>query len=158
VPPERTRTFPTLAQDVPSRPSLGYWSSTDFASLVLLPRTATTPITAGVRGTATGCDQAEVPAVSDDLTVLRNEFPAFSIWREQTPGRSRYVARSRHQGLNPHTVVTDDLQELRDALQPEQDPEATNRGPFSPQQPDVASGLPTLGAQPGPFAGTGSSR
>jgi hypothetical protein len=122
MPPEHTRTFLTLAQDVPSRPSLGYWSSTDFASLVMLPRTAMTPITADARGTATGRDEAEVPAVSDDLTVLRNEFPAFSIWQEETPGRSRYVARSRRQGLNPHTVVTDDLQELRDALQPQRAP------------------------------------
>jgi hypothetical protein len=76
--------------------------------------------------------------VSDDLMVLQNEFPAFSIWQEETPGRSRYVARSRHQGLNPHTVVTDDLQELRDALQSGQ--------------------TPALLTQPNPFAGTSSPR
>jgi hypothetical protein len=56
--------------------------------------------------------------VSDDLTGLQSEFPAFRIWREEFPGRSRYVARSRYPGLNPHTVVTTDLRELRAALQP----------------------------------------
>jgi hypothetical protein len=56
--------------------------------------------------------------VSDDLTGLQAHFPAFRIWQEQFPGRSRYVARSRYPGLNPHTVVTTDLRELSDALQP----------------------------------------
>jgi hypothetical protein len=56
--------------------------------------------------------------VSDDLTGLQADFPAFRIWQEQFPGRSRYVARSRYPGLNPHTVVTTDLRELSDALQP----------------------------------------
>jgi hypothetical protein len=55
--------------------------------------------------------------VSDDLTGLQAEFPAFRIWREDFPGRPRYVARSRQQDLNPHTVVTADLRELREALQ-----------------------------------------
>ena len=31
--------------------------------------------------------------------------------------RVRYVARSLHPGLNPHTVVTDDVGELRAALE-----------------------------------------
>ena len=63
--------------------------------------------------------------MSDDLTGLQAEFPAFRIWREEYPGRPRYVARSRHLGLNPHTVVTTDLRELRDALQPGPSPDAT---------------------------------
>ena len=56
--------------------------------------------------------------MSDDLTGLQAEFPAFRIWQEQLPGSPRYVARSRYPGLNPHTVVTTDLRELRAALQP----------------------------------------
>ena len=62
--------------------------------------------------------------MSDDLTGLQAEFPAFRIWREGFPGRSRYVARSRYLNLNPHTVVTTDLRELRDVLQPRPSPDA----------------------------------
>jgi hypothetical protein len=56
------------------------------------------------------------PLAADDLAELRREFPQFRIWRETLPDRSRYVARSQRAGLNPHTVVTDDLGELRAAL------------------------------------------
>jgi O-methyltransferase involved in polyketide biosynthesis len=56
--------------------------------------------------------------VGEDLAVLQAEFPAFSIWEEQMPGRVRYVARSRTEGINPHTVITADVDELREALQP----------------------------------------
>ena len=59
----------------------------------------------------------EVTAVSDELTVLQDEFPAYRIWQEQLPGRTRYIAR-RLQGLGPHTVVTADANELRQALAP----------------------------------------
>jgi hypothetical protein len=52
----------------------------------------------------------------DPLPALRAEFPAFRIWRETTRDRVRYIARSPHLDLNPHTVVTDDLGELRAAL------------------------------------------
>ena len=38
--------------------------------------------------------------------MLKAEFPAFQIWREEMPGRARYVARSLHADLNPHTVIT----------------------------------------------------
>jgi SAM-dependent methyltransferase len=54
----------------------------------------------------------------DDLAVLRADYPGYKIWREITPGRDRYVARSLIAGLNPHTVVTADLSELRDVLEP----------------------------------------
>ena len=50
------------------------------------------------------------------LADLRKQFPGFRIWREMTGERSRYVARSARPGLNPHTVVTGDLGELRTAL------------------------------------------
>ena len=54
----------------------------------------------------------------DDLAVLRADFPGYRIWQECTPGRNRYVVRSLLPGLNPHTVVTADLSELRDVLEP----------------------------------------
>jgi hypothetical protein len=60
----------------------------------------------------------EVTPVSDELTVLRDEFPGYRIWQEQLPGRTRYVARRQHEGLGPHTVVTADVSELRQALAP----------------------------------------
>jgi len=59
----------------------------------------------------------EVTAVSDELAVLRDAFPAYRIWQEQLPGRTRYIAR-RLQGFGPHTVVTADADELRHALAP----------------------------------------
>lgn len=56
--------------------------------------------------------------MSDELTVLRDEFPGYQIWQEQLPGRTRYVARRQHEGFGPHTVVTADVGELRQALAP----------------------------------------
>ena len=56
--------------------------------------------------------------IRNELAVLRDDYPGYKIWREVTPGRERYIARSLHFGLNPHTVVTADLSELRDVLQP----------------------------------------
>jgi hypothetical protein len=53
-----------------------------------------------------------------DLASLRARFPCFRIWREHTFDRARYMARSLHPGLNPHTVLTDDFDELRAALEP----------------------------------------
>jgi S-adenosyl methyltransferase len=63
-------------------------------------------------------DRTEVPVVSDDLAVVRADFPAYQIWQEEGRSQPRYVARSRAWRLNPHTVVTSDLAELRDALSP----------------------------------------
>lgn len=54
----------------------------------------------------------------DQIPGLLADFPCFRIWREQTCDRVRYVARSLHTGLNPHTVVTHDIGELRAALEP----------------------------------------
>ena len=54
----------------------------------------------------------------DDLALLRADFPDYKIWQEHAPGRRRYVVRSLIPGLNPHTVVTADLSELRDVLEP----------------------------------------
>ena len=77
----------------------------------------------------------QMPTLSDDLTVLRAEFPAYKIWQEHTPGRARYVARSLRDGLNPHTVVTSDLAELRNALEPAR---PAGMIPFTPDQPNIA--------------------
>jgi hypothetical protein len=53
-----------------------------------------------------------------ELPGLRADFPCFRIWREETCDRDRYVVRSLHPGLNPHTLITDDIAELRSALEP----------------------------------------
>jgi len=50
------------------------------------------------------------------LDQLRTDFPAFDIAREITGDRIRYVSRRRCWGVQPHTVVTADLNELRAAL------------------------------------------
>ena len=76
-----------------------------------------------------------MPTLIDDLAVLRADFPAFKIWREHIPGRARYVARSLRDGLNPHTVVTSDLGELREALEPAR---AAGKIPFTTAQPNIA--------------------
>lgn len=55
---------------------------------------------------------------AQDLATVRADYPGYRIWREITPGRDRYVARSLLPGLNPHTVVTADLSELRSVLEP----------------------------------------
>ncbi len=50
------------------------------------------------------------------LAALRKEFPRYQIWLEQAHGHYRFVARRLHPGTSPHTLVTDDLAELRAAL------------------------------------------
>jgi O-methyltransferase involved in polyketide biosynthesis len=54
----------------------------------------------------------------DDLATVQGHFPGYRIWREVFPGRDRYIVRSLLPGLSPHTLVTDDLAELREVLQP----------------------------------------
>ena len=66
--------------------------------------------------TVTDSNFPSTPLAAEDLDGLREQFPQFRIWRETTMDRVRYVARSQRRGLNPHTVVTDDLAELRAAL------------------------------------------
>jgi O-methyltransferase involved in polyketide biosynthesis len=74
-------------------------------------------------------------AALDPLAALRQEFPAFRIWREEICGRVRYSAYRTQPGLHPHTVITDDLAELRAALEPSQYAALI---PFSPDVPNVA--------------------
>jgi S-adenosyl methyltransferase len=54
----------------------------------------------------------------DDLATVQAAFPSYEICREVLPGRDRFVVRSLFPGLSPHTVVTDDLGELRGLLEP----------------------------------------
>jgi len=61
---------------------------------------------------------------TDDLPVLRQQFPGFEIWREVTGERTRYIARRRHTWLSPHTVVTADPDELRATLHHDEYPQA----------------------------------
>lgn len=63
-----------------------------------------TPAGRGAQGDAARLDQ------------LRTDFPDFDIAREITRDRIRYVSRRRRPGVQPHTVVTADLEELRAAL------------------------------------------
>jgi len=65
-----------------------------------------------------GRPASDVGGPADDLSGLRADFPCFRIWRVETCDRARYEVRSLHPGLNPHTVVTGDMDELRAALEP----------------------------------------
>jgi hypothetical protein len=60
-------------------------------------------------------------SLARELATMQAAFPQFRIWREDAFDRARFVARSLRTGLSPHTVVTDDLSELRAALQASQD-------------------------------------
>ena len=73
--------------------------------------------------------------MTEDLTALRSEFPTYTIWREETRGRTRYVARSRSQGQSPHTVITPDPAELRGALAPVR---GSADVAYSPAEPNIA--------------------
>jgi hypothetical protein len=57
-------------------------------------------------------------AIQDELAALQIEFPCFRIWHENIGGRVRYISRRLDPSLNPHTIVTKDLTELRAALEP----------------------------------------
>jgi len=75
--------------------------------------------------------------VSEDLAVLRAEFPAYEMWQEDTPGRIRYVARSRAPGVNPHTLITADVEELREVLRTA--PKiGSGSSAFCPTEPNIA--------------------
>jgi hypothetical protein len=61
---------------------------------------------------------APEPSVEEDeaLKKMQRDFPSHRIWREITPGRTIYIARSTHPAAHSHTVVTPDLHELHAAL------------------------------------------
>ena len=90
-----------------------------------------------------------VLGLADDLPDLHRDFPHFRIWRESTCGRVRYIARSLHPGMNPHTVVTDDPAELRAALEPAQAQAPSPADPAPAGSPyGRASLIPQSAAQP----------
>jgi len=80
-------------------------------------------------------DGEAAPASHDQLAALCEDFPQFRIWQEIIGDRARYIACRQQPGLHPHTLITDDLAEIRAALKP-----ARNRTliPFSPDVPNVA--------------------
>jgi hypothetical protein len=66
----------------------------------------------------TSTDTTARPEVLAELTRLRAEFPGHWIGTETIPGRGiRYLARARQHDIQPHTVITPDLSELRAALE-----------------------------------------
>jgi len=72
-------------------------------------------------GTTGGCESAE-SRDHDELALLAAEFPAFRFWCQTFYERTLYIAQSTSLGTRPHTVVTDDLGELRAALEVGQPP------------------------------------
>lgn len=58
----------------------------------------------------------DLGASADSLAGLREEFPAFRIWREIMGDRIQYVARRRNADTHPHSAVTADPASLRSAL------------------------------------------
>ena len=61
--------------------------------------------------------------MTDVLFGLQQEFPGFRIWQESYGERKRYVACRLVAGTSPHSVVTADPDELRDALSGRPNPE-----------------------------------
>jgi hypothetical protein len=72
-------------------------------------------------------------STKQELAALQSGFLGFRISREETCGRIRYVARRRHEGLHPHTMITADLGELRRELET-----TGTQADFSPDQPNIA--------------------
>ncbi len=86
-----------------------------------------------------GLDSSHPLSGRDGLMGLREDFPHFRIWREITGDRTRYVARRVHPGSSLHTVVTDDLTELRAALSVDEgEPQRSPLLPFDPRTPNIA--------------------
>lgn len=77
---------------------------------------------------------------SADLDALRTEFAEYVLWCEQTPRRAQYVARCLHLHASPHTIVTTDLAELREALH-----QGRSSQPDHPRLPYVPSAVGTEG-------------
>jgi hypothetical protein len=96
----------------------GVWSATPIAD----PTTVlTAEFASGLRTLIQNRhgERASASALPDaTLRLLRAEFPGHRIGIESLRGKVRYIARTRHLGLNPHTVITGDLDELAAALAP----------------------------------------
>jgi len=62
-------------------------------------------------------DGASDPELTE-LVWLQRRFRAHVIFREVTQARGvRYLAYSTRAGVRPHTIITDDLAELRSELE-----------------------------------------
>jgi len=70
-----------------------------------------------------------------ELAILQADFPCYRIWREQTYDRDRYHALSLHLEINPYTVVTDDIRELRAVLEPARHAACPRRHPAGQAPP-----------------------
>ncbi len=81
---------------------------------------------------------SEIDTEGRELAQLVADFPGFRIWREDVCGRVRYIALSQHPDLRPHTVITADLAELREALARGQRVPGWPQPTFSPAAPSVA--------------------
>jgi hypothetical protein len=77
------------------------------------------------------------PATASVLAALQNDFPQFHIWSENTLTGRRYIARSRHLGQNPHTLVTPDPGELRAVLDAARTQQPRSTGPRLPAPPTL---------------------
>ena len=72
------------------------------------------PLPAPTCGFSVTCVTADP---TETVAQLAADFPAFAFWSEFTADdRIRYGARRRYDGTNPHTVLTTDVAELREAL------------------------------------------
>jgi hypothetical protein len=54
--------------------------------------------------------------MTDVLLGLQRDFPGYRIWQESHGERKRFVACRIVASIRPHSVVTADPDELRDAL------------------------------------------
>jgi hypothetical protein len=54
--------------------------------------------------------------MTDVLLGLQRDFPGYRIWQESHGERKRFVACRIAASIRPHSVVTADPDELRDAL------------------------------------------
>ena len=59
--------------------------------------------------------------MTDVLLGLQRDFPGYQIWQESHGERKRFVACRIVASTRPHSVVTADPDELRDALSAEDD-------------------------------------
>ena len=96
-------------------------------------------------------------AEQGELADLREQFPGFRIWREITGERVRFVARRARPGLNPHTIVTADIGELRAALHPSRNAGLVRFSPTTPSkiqiiEPTARAGSGTLRTPAGAMA------
>jgi hypothetical protein len=84
------------------------------------PSCTPNPDASAARGTTAqlGGSRPATSLAPDEETLMKmqRDFPGHRIWREIIPGRTVYVARSRHPAAHPHTLITPDLRELLAAL------------------------------------------